>query len=153
MTDKPTAPARPRAVKPRQKTAPAPEPVVYQSDYCAQLLAFFDVTPFKITEVMKKDGSVSLVETAAELPTFAAFARGLGVTQQLLLEWEKEHPEFAQAAQKARDLQCNILIQNSLRGNYSASFAAFTAKNILGWSDGKQDPAEAAQPLVVRWEK
>ena len=45
------------------------------------------------------------------------------------------------------------LYKNSLRGNYSASFAVFTAKNILGWSDGKDEPKQPPRPLVVRWEK
>ena len=137
------------AVK-RQTGRQAP---AYSPQYCERLLAFFDVSPFTVTEVIKKDGSVSLVETAAELPTFAAFARSLGVTQAGLLQWEEKHPDFAEAAKKARDLQGDILIQNSLRGNYSSSFAVFTAKNILGWSDGKNEPPAAAGPLVVRWEK
>lgn len=127
--------------------------ITYQPEYAQQLLAFFDVPAFKITEVMKKDGSVTLLETAAELPTFAAFARSLGVTQEQLFQWEKEYADFAFAAQKARDLQGDILIQNSLRGNYSASFAVFTAKNILGWSDGKDETKKSAAALIVRWEK
>jgi hypothetical protein len=122
----------------------------YVPDFCAQLLAFFDVPAFSVTEVQKKDGSVSLLETAAELPTFAAFAKKLGTTCAVLKEWEQKHPAFAEAAQKARDLQGNILIQNSLRGNYAASFAMFTAKNLLGWNDGKESSLPPA--IVVRWE-
>ena len=125
----------------------------YRAEYARQLLAFFDVPAFKITEVMKKDGSVTLLETAAELPTIAAFARSLGVTQEQLLRWEEENADFAFAAQKARDLQGDILIQNSLRGNYSSSFAVFTAKNILGWSDGKDEPKKTSAPLIIQWEK
>ncbi|MBO7238550.1 MAG: hypothetical protein J6U96_04630 [Elusimicrobiaceae bacterium] len=126
--------------------------LTYQPEFAARLLAFFDVPPFRVTEVQKKDGSIALVETASELPTFAAFARSLGVTQAQLMKWEETHADFAEAAKKARDLQGDILIQNSLRGNYSASFAVFTAKNILGWTDGKDGPA-APQTIVVRWEK
>lgn len=127
--------------------------LVYQEEYAQRLLAFFDISAFTVTEVIKKDGSVSLIETAAELPTFAAFARSLGVTQEVLTQWEKEYPDFAQSAKKARDLQGNILIQNSLRGNYSASFAVFTAKNLLGWKDGKEETSKKEVPLVIRWEK
>ena len=125
-------------------------PLRYRPEFCERLLAFFDVPPFRVTEVQKKDGSVTLVETAAELPTFAAFAKQLGTTCDVLLAWEKTHPAFLEAAQKARDLQGNILIQNSLRGNYSASFAVFTAKNLLGWKDGKEEGALG--PIIVRWE-
>lgn len=124
----------------------------YQPEFCDRLLAFFDVPPFHITEVSKRDGSVSLVETAAELPTFAAFAKQLGTTCDVLKAWETKHAAFREAAQKARDLQSNILIQNSLRGNYSASFAVFTAKNLLGWKDGKDD-ASAPVSVCVRWEE
>lgn len=126
-------------------------PLRYRAEFCARLLSFFDVPAFRVTEVAKRDGSVSLVETAAELPTFASFAKSLGTTCAVLAAWEKKHPAFREAAQKARDLQGNILIQNSLRGNYSASFAVFTAKNLLGWKDGKEDASSSA-PLVVRWE-
>ena len=126
-------------------------PLHYQPEFCDKLLAFFDVPPFHITEVTKKDGSVSLVETAAELPTFAAFAKQIGTTCDVLKTWERRHASFREAAQKARDLQSNILIQNSLRGNYSASFAMFTAKNLLGWKDGKEETVTSG-PLIVRWE-
>ncbi|WP_428075522.1 hypothetical protein [Candidatus Avelusimicrobium luingense] len=123
----------------------------YKPEFCERLLAFFDVPAFRVTEVQKRDGSVALVETAAELPTFAAFAKQLGTTCEVLTNWENAHPAFHEAAQKARDLQSNILIQNSLRGNYSASFAVFTAKNLLGWQDGKETAA-IHTPITVSWE-
>ena len=72
------------------------------------------------------------------------------VTTAQLKQWEIQHPAFALAAQKARDLQGNILIQNSLRGNYSSSFAVFTAKNLLGWREQKDESPSG--PVVVRWE-
>lgn len=124
----------------------------YQPEFCEKLLAFFDIPPFRITEITKKDGSVSLIETAAELPTFAAFAKQIGTTCEVLKMWEKKHAAFREAALKARDLQSNILIQNSLRGNYSASFAMFTAKNLLGWKDGKDEPSVSG-PISIRWEE
>ena len=135
--------------KTHKKSAAVP----YNEEYPSRLLAFFDIAPFKITEVQKKDGSISLLETACELPTFEAFAKTLGTTRQMLKKWEEKHPAFAQAADKARDLQSDILIQNSLRGNYSASFAVFTAKNLLGWKDGKEEGPAQPKSLIVRWEK
>lgn len=135
-----------RAARSLRKSAP----LRYRPEFCERLLEFFDVPPFTVTEVMKKDGSVTLLETAAELPTFAAFAKKIGTTCEVLSSWEKTHPAFLEAAQKARDLQSNILIQNSLRGNYSSSFAVFTAKNLLGWKDGKEEGVSG--PIIVRWE-
>lgn len=135
-----------RACRTRRKKG-----LAYRPEFCERLLTFFDVPPFHITEVQKRDGSVSFVETAAELPTFAAFAKQLGTTCEVLKSWEQKHPAFYEAACKARDLQSNILIQNSLRGNYSASFAVFTAKNLLGWKDGKE--SEPATAFTIRWEQ
>ncbi len=126
--------------------------VKYQPAFCAQLLDFFDGAAFHITEVQKRDGSVTLLETAAELPTFAAFAKKIGVTCAQLRAWEEKYPAFKYACEQARDRQGNILLQNSLRGNYSASFAVFTAKNLLGWKDGKE-PSAPAENMVIAWEE
>ena len=124
--------------------------IKYDPSFCEEVLRFFDGPPFSVTEVQKKDGTVTLLETAAELPTFAAFAKKIGVTCAQLRAWEEKHIEFKYACEQARDRQGNILIQNSLRGNYSASFAAFTAKNLLGWSEGKENPLPTS--LIVRWD-
>lgn len=122
----------------------------YQPDFCDELLAFFNGAAFTVTEVQKRDGSVSLLETACELPTFAAFAKKINVTCAQLREWENKYPAFKYACEQARDRQKNILIQNSLRGNYASSFAVFTAKNLLGWKDGKEE-AEPMGPVTIEW--
>ena len=75
-------------------------PLRYRPEFCERLLAFFDVPAFRVTEVMKRDGSVSLVETAAELPTFASFAKSLGTTCAVLDEWEKSIPLSAKRPKK-----------------------------------------------------
>ncbi len=124
--------------------------IQYNPSFCEELLRFFDGPPFSVSEVQKKDGSVTLLETAAELPTFAAFAKKIGATCAQLRAWENKHTEFKYACEQARDRQGDILLQNSLRGNYSASFAAFTAKHLLGWNDGKDEPASTG-PVVLEW--
>ncbi len=124
--------------------------IKYQPEFCQELLSFFNGAAFLVTEVQRRDGSIHLVETACELPTFAAFAKKIGVTCAQLRAWEAKHPAFKYACEQARDRQKNILIQNSLRGNYAASFAVFTAKNLLGWKDEK-DEATATGPVRVEW--
>ena len=126
--------------------------VKYQAEFCDELLQFFNIAAFTVTEVQKKDGSVTLLETANELPTFAAFAKKLGTTCAQLRAWEAQYPAFGQACEQARDQQSNILLQNSLRGNYASSFAVFAAKNLLGWKDEK-DNAEGMSPVVISWEE
>ena len=123
----------------------------YQPSFCDELLEFFDGNAFSITEVQKRDGSISSVETACELPTFAAFAKKINATCAQLRDWEEKYPAFKYACEQARDRQGNILIQNSLRGNYASSFAIFTAKNLLGWGD-ERDKAEMFGPVAIEWE-
>lgn len=127
--------------------------VQYNPAFCEELISFFDRAAFSVTEVQKKDGSIAFLETAAELPTFAAFAKKIGVTCAKLRAWEEKYPAFKYACEQARDRQGNILLQNSLRGNYAASFAVFTAKNLLGWNDGKAAPSAPAGPVVVEWQE
>ena len=124
--------------------------VKYHPSFCQEVVSFFEGAAFHVTEVQKKDGSITLLETAAELPTFAAFAKKIGVTCAELRAWETKHPAFKYACEQARDRQGNILLQNSLRGNYVASFAMFTAKNLLGWTDGKES-AQSSAPVVIEW--
>lgn len=126
--------------------------IKYQPAFCKELLTFFDGSAFTITETQKRDGSIGLLETACELPTFAAFAKKIGVTCAELKAWESKYPAFKYACEQARDRQGNILIQNSLRGNYASSFAMFTAKNLLGWKDGKETP-EGTTPVTIEWEE
>lgn len=124
--------------------------IKYQPEFCQKLLSFFDGAAFTVTEVQKRDGSINLVETACELPTFAAFAKQIDVTCADLHAWEAKYPAFKYACEQARDRQKNILIQNSLRGNYASSFAVFTAKNLLGWKDGKEE-APVEEAVVIEW--
>lgn len=126
--------------------------IKYQPSFCEDILEFFNGSSFTVTEVQKRDGSISLLETACELPTFAAFAKKIGVTCMELRAWEEKYPAFQYACEQARDRQANILIQNSLRGNYAASFAMFTAKNLLGWKDGK-DVTQVSDPISISWEE
>jgi len=123
----------------------------YQPSFCEELLAFFNRNAFSVAEIQKRDGSISLVETACELPTFAAFAKKINVTCAELRAWEEKYPAFKYACEQARDCQGNILIQNSLRGNYTSSFAMFTAKNLLGWKDGKEG-TQTLGPVMIGWE-
>lgn len=126
--------------------------VKYNPSFCEEVTSFFDGPAFEVTQVQKKDGTITCVETAHELPTFAAFAKKIGVTVAELKAWEEQHPAFQYACEQARDRQGNMLLQNSLRGNYSASFAVFAAKNLLGWKEGKET-ASATGPVTICWEE
>ena len=125
--------------------------VKYNPSFCEEVVTFFDASAFEVTQQQKKDGTLVQVETACELPTFAAFAKKIGVTVAQLKDWESQHTAFKYACEQARDRQGNILLQNSLRGNYSASFAIFAAKNLLGWKETKEATPAPGQ-VAICWE-
>lgn len=117
-------------------------PTKYDSKYCKQIIAMFDVEPTR--EVYEtytyKDGTTKEVSRLepAELPTMADFAKKINVNIDTLYEWAKKHPEFSEAMKKAKEIQENIWQKNSLLGLYNPTFAIFMGKNCYGWKDKQE---------------
>ena len=78
------------------------------------------------------DSGIIQRRVANEMPTFAKFARKIGVNQDTLHEWKKKHKEFSEAYKQAKELQEEFLINIGLAGVTSASFVIFTMKNVCG---------------------
>ena len=76
-------------------------------------------------------------------PTLAGFSASIGVSRETLHDWATQkvvsgnlrHPEFSDAYKRAKELQEENLVSGALTGKYNATFAIFTAKNVLGWRD------------------
>ena len=103
----------------------------YKSEYCEKLIDFFDIPPYRT--FTSPEGKISYI--ANDLPLFSSFAKSIRVTQLTLRKWAKNHPEFKEAMDIAKEMQEEILVTNSLRGTYTTAAAIFAQKNILGWSD------------------
>lgn len=118
-------------------------PTKYDQKYCGELIKFFSVNATRVVEDMRKlsaDGSNSgsiQRRVANEMPTFAKFARKIGVNQDTLHEWKKRYKEFSESYKQAKELQEEFLINIGLSGVTSASFVIFTMKNVCGWRDEK----------------
>ena len=113
-------------------------PTKYDQKYCGELIKFFSVNATRVVEDMRKlsaDGSNSgsiQRRVANEMPTFAKFARKIGVNQDTLHEWKKRYKEFSESYKQAKELQEEFLINIGLSGVTSASFVIFTMKNVCG---------------------
>lgn len=105
---------------------PRGRPTTYEKKFCNKIIEFFTV---KHTE---KHGSSVI---GSKLPTFAMFSVKINVDRNTLHDWCENHDEFSRAYKKAKALQEDMLMNNLIRGYYSAAGAIFTAKNILGWRD------------------
>lgn len=118
-------------------------PTKYNQKYCRELIKFFSVNATRVVEDIRKlsadggDSGIIQRRVANEMPTFAKFARKIGVNQDTLHEWRKKHKEFSEAYKQAKELQEEFLINIGLSGVTSASFVIFAMKNVCGWRDEK----------------
>ena len=121
-------------------THPGGRPTKYDPMFCDMIIKYFSVPPTNTiyrTEY-NKDGSVKCevpVITAAELPTYQGFAHSINVHIDTLIEWTKVYPGFSESYARAKQLQEQIWLVNSLENRYNAQFAMFFGKNCLGYKD------------------
>jgi len=135
-------------------------PTTYYPELVGQLIAYFDVPPYvSVKYENKKTGNMEYATKVNSLPTKAGFAAKVGIYSGMLDRWAKDrdengkliNPEFAMAYKLADDYQQNLLITNTLMGEYQSSFAIFVAKNLLGWRDSKDesDSGNPDKPLEI----
>jgi|GEM_PF-1439647 len=135
-----TEASRGKAGRPTSKTSKdkGGRPTKYRPEYCEAIIAFFSKDPTTLKEVshITKTGITKhMVEVPEKLPLLSAFARSIGVDENTLLNWTKEHEEFLGAYTRAKALQKEFLIHNGLAGLYDTKFAMFVAVNCTDMRD------------------
>ena len=130
------------------KKHPGGRPSKYDPKYCAELVAFFSVQPYRreVAEKSKEyfaDGKVKKTSEKYriipnDMPTFALFARKIGVNPDTLHEWKKNHPEFSEAYNEAKELQKHFLITIGLAGAAPPASFIFVAKNVTDMRDKQE---------------
>ena len=116
---------------------PGGRPTLYDPKYCTEIVAYFDVEPYREVQRENKNGQVTFVKEANELPTLAGFAAKLGIARETLFHWGKAHPNFFNAVTRAKAMGERILVTNALLGLYNPQFAVFVAKNYTNMRDVK----------------
>ena len=114
-------------------------PTLYNEKYCQEMIDFFD-RDYK----QKSHGKIE----ACDFPSVAGFARKIGVAKSSLYKWASEHPEFSAVLARCKDIQEDILINNSLKGAYNAAFSQFLLKNTHGFKD-KQEVEQTVQTIQI----
>ena len=112
----------------------------YKKKYAKALLEYFGKPPNRVEYVKHYDSYGNLkredpVLMGADYPTLEGFAASLSVTVRTLENWCAAHEEFAEAYERAKELQKNLLVVNSLGGQYNGNFAKFIAMNEFGMSE------------------
>jgi len=112
----------------------------YKPEYADALIEYFSKPNVRIeyAETFNKDGQVIKrvpVVLPAEYPTFEGFAAKLGVVRDTLRNWCNQSPRFMHAYARAKEMQKDKLIVNSMCGHYNPMIAKFEAVNNHGMSD------------------
>ena len=112
----------------------------YKKKYTKALLEYFSKPPNRVEYVKHYDSYGNIkredpVLMGADYPTLEGFAASLSVTVRTLENWCAAHEEFAEAYERAKELQKNLLVVNSLGGQYNGNFAKFIAMNEFGMSE------------------
>ena len=102
-------------------------PTKYDPKYCQEIIEYFDVRHYDKAE-----------KEPADFPQFTAFAKKIGVTRSTLFKWTNDYPEFSDAYKCAKELQEELLVNNSLKNRYNPYFAQFVLKNGHGWRDKQE---------------
>lgn len=97
-------------------------PTKYKKEYCKQLFDYFNQAPYK-----KENGQI----VANDYISLNNFACAIGVNRHSLRNWAKEHPEFGEVYEMARQYQERYITINGLKGLIPPTFAQFIAINHL----------------------
>lgn len=129
-------------------------PTKYKPEYCTAIVEFFDGprTQERVKSITtgKNEYERTDYETVPmPLPTFAKFARSIGVNGDTIVEWTKHYPEFSAAYNAAKDLQKEFLVDNGLAGHYPPASFIFTAKNITDMRDRQEVTGADGGPIQI----
>ena len=144
-------------------------PTKYRAEYCDHLVQFFSGPRHEMIEKAHISGKndyekTEFMRVACELPTFAKFARSIGVNGDTIVEWASarhskehptpslrgklKHPDFSAAYNEAKELQREFLVDNGLAGLYPPASFIFTAKNIADMRDKQEiDHTSGGEPI------
>ena len=82
-------------------------------------------------------------------PTFEGFAVEIGVVSRTLENWREGYPSFADAYERALDIQKNKLITKSLAGEYNGNFAKFIASAQFGMAEKEKHEISGIEGISV----
>lgn len=136
----------------RRRGDPKPEgyvfgaPTKYREEYCQALIEYFQAPTS--WDIYKDAKGTAKALPVGKLPTFERFAASLGVHRETMINWTKQHPEFAVAYDIAASLQKAFLMELSAAGIGSNNMGL-----ILKVNHGMVEPKEEEhddKPLEIR---
>lgn len=88
----------------------------YKDEYCERMLAWF-------------------MDEARPFPQFIFFALEIGVDDQTLQNWAREHPRFGACYDNCKKIQLAKLMEGAIYKQFEPSFSKFVAINCHGMKE------------------
>lgn len=122
-------------------------PSNYKEEYVQEIVTFFEERELFREEIEKKvTKEGELIEVPVKQvngpPTYAGFAKKIGVCLDTLKNWTRAHPEFNAAYEKCRAIQAEHIIQINMENKGNTAFSIFMMKNNHGWTDKVESKVE-----------
>lgn len=112
----------------------------WKLEYNQSILDWFDRPLTRKVKRLDKKGEVVEVEIANDFPTFQGWCISIDIHTDTLNEWKKpeneeKYPGFSVAYKKAKVLQEQYWVSNTMQGLHDTTFAIFWGKNNMGYRD------------------
>lgn len=123
--------------------------IIYDPAFVGKVDVYLKKRTDKFYEFWKVRGarSSSFEERVkVQLPSIEDFAEFLGVSRKSLYNWEKQYPDFAEALEKIRTKQHNLVVNGSLSGYYNPVISKLILTTNHGYRD-RVDATSKDQPL------
>lgn len=122
---------------------------VYKPAFIGKVDEYLKKRTDKFYEFWKVRGSKSSSyeeRVKVQLPSIEDFAEYIGVARKTLYNWEKENKTFAEALDKIRTRQHNLVVNGSLSGYYNPVISKLILTTNHGYRD-RVDATSKDQPL------
>lgn len=121
-------------------------PTNYRPEYCQAIVDYF---ASRISWEINTDakGSAKAIPSG-KIPTIARWCHSIGVSTRVLDDWQRRHPEFAEAYQMARELQQSFAIELAAAGIGTSMMNTFMQVKH-DWRVAKEQEEEN-KPLEIR---
>lgn len=106
-------------------------PTKYKPEYDKKILDYFNGYINKISNKSVDQ----LKQITQPFPSFDDFAASIGVSEEIIFDWEKRYPSFRLSYKRSQQLIKRFFVIMGTSGVYHPVFAIFTAKNMTDMRD------------------
>jgi hypothetical protein len=131
-------------------------PTKYKPEFCQAIIDYFTVDLNKTHKKTITTAKGTVIEEDVPdipmFPSFAGFAAKIGVSKDIISDWQKAHAQFRRSCARAKAMAEEILVRYVLRGDYDSNFARFVAINYTDMQDRSavEHSGPGGEPLSIQ---